>query len=180
MQAPVRTLVSEAEFLALPESTDKIELLDGEVIVSPSPTFWHHEVLQRLVFSLRHWAMQVGARVTIGQAPLDVRFQQGRILQPDAFVILDVVGRDQVGPLSRVPEICIEVLSTDRVYDRVTRRMIYAQAGVQDYWVVEPAGLIERFSGPNLAQVEELRGHLTTPLLGGYDLDLDELFRVAE
>jgi Uma2 family endonuclease len=91
-----------------------------------------------------------------------------------------VVPRDQSGPLSRVPEICIEVLSTDRVYDRVTKRMIYAQAGVQEYWVVEPAGLIEHFSGPNLARIEELRGHLTTPLLAGYDLDLDELFRVTE
>jgi Uma2 family endonuclease len=180
MQAHVRTLVSEAEFLALPESTDKIELLDGEVIVSPSPTFWHQEVLRRIVLSLGQWATQRGARVTIGQAPLDVRFQQGRILQPDAFVILDVVPRDQSGPLARVPEICIEVLSTDRVYDRVTKRMIYAQAGVQEYWVVEPAGLIERFSGPNLAQIEELRGHLTTPLLVGYDLDLDDLFRVTE
>ena len=62
----------------------------------------------------------------------------------------------------------------------MTKRMIYGQAGVREYWVVEPAGLIERFSGPNLAQVEEVRGRLTTPLLGGYELDLDELFRVAE
>ncbi len=124
--------------------------------------------------------MQAGAKVTIGQAPLDVRFQHGRILQPDAFVILGIVPRDQAGPLSRVPEICVEVLSNDRVYDRVTKRMIYGQAGVREYWVVEPAGLIERFSGPNLAQVEEVRGRLTTPLLGGYELDLDELFRVAE
>ena len=102
MQAPLRTLVSEAEFLALPESTDKVELLDGEVIVSPSPTFWHQEILRRLVLSLGHWAMQAGAKVTMGQAPLDVRFQHGRILQPDAFVILGVVPRDQAGPLSRV------------------------------------------------------------------------------
>jgi hypothetical protein len=37
--------VSEKEFLDLPESTDKIELVDGEVVVSPSPTYWHQEIL---------------------------------------------------------------------------------------------------------------------------------------
>ena len=49
-------------------------------------------------------------------------------------------------------------------------------------WAARISSLHRRSSsaGPNLAQVEELRGHLTTPLLGGYELDLDELFRVAE
>src|SRR5262245_26365847 len=127
MQPRRRTLVSEAEFLSLPESTQKVELLDGEVIASPSPTLWHQELLQRLIVSLREWAARAGAKVTIGQAPLDVRFEPGRVLQPDAFVILDVMPRDQAGPLTRVPEICVEILSTDRVYDRVTKRMIYAR-----------------------------------------------------
>lgn len=178
MQAHQRTLVSEAEFLSLPESTQKVELLDGEVIVSPSPTFWHQEVLGRLLFSLRQWAGMRGASVTIGQSPLDVRFQPNRILQPDAFVILGVVPRDHVGPIGRAPEICIEVLSSDRVYDRVTKRFVYAQAGVREYWVVEPSGLIERFSGPELTRVEEIRDRLTTPLLEGYELDVVELFHM--
>lgn len=178
MQAHRRTLVSEAEFLALPESTQKVELLDGEVIVSPSPTFWHQEVLRRILLSLGQWAAGQAVPVTVGQSPLDVRFGPDRILQPDAVVILGPVPRDQVGPIARSPEICVEVLSTDRVYDRVTKRFIYAQAGVHEYWVIEPAGLIERFSGPELTQVEEIRDRLTSPLLAGYEVDLEALFRM--
>ena len=82
MHASARTLVSESEFLALPESHDKVELIDGEVIVSPSPTFWHQEVLRRLVHRLSRWA-DGRPDVTIGQSPLDVRFGRDRILQPE-------------------------------------------------------------------------------------------------
>lgn len=177
MQVVRRTLVSEAEFLALPESTQKLELLDGEVVVSPSPTFWHQEILGRLLFSLRQWAAGLSAPVTIGQSPLDVRFQANRILQPDAFILLAAVAPDHQGPIERVPEICIEVLSADRVYDRVTKRFIYAQAGVHEYWAVDPAGLVERFFGDDLTWVEEIRDRLASPLLAGYELSLADLFR---
>jgi hypothetical protein len=47
-----RRLVSEAEFLALPETTDKIELVDGEVIVSPPPSVRHQALVQQLVTQL--------------------------------------------------------------------------------------------------------------------------------
>lgn len=65
MQPARRSLVSEQEFLSLPETTDKVELLDGEVVVSPTPSYWHQEILQRLVFALRQWAAGRAA-VTIG------------------------------------------------------------------------------------------------------------------
>ena len=178
MQAHRRALVSEAEFLALPESTERVELLDGEVIVSPSPSFWHQEILRRIVFSLGQWAVRQTHPVTVGQSPLDVRFGPDRILQPDAFVILDAVAADHAGPIARIPDLCVEVLSTGRLYDRVTKRFIYAQAGVREYWVVEPAGVVERFAGPELTQIEEVRARLTSPVLAGYELDLDALFRI--
>ncbi len=173
-----RPILSEEEFLRLPESTGKIELVDGEVIVSPSPTYWHQEVLGRIVLALRTWARKRKGPVTIGQAPLDVRFAPGRILQPDAFVLFARVPRDHEGPIDRIPELCVEVLSTDRLNDRVTKRLLYAAAGVTEYWVVEPAGLVERWTGPGLTQAEELRERLTTPLLPGFSLDLRRLFAV--
>ena len=171
-----RALVSEAEFLALPETTLRQELLDGEVLVPPSPTVWHQELLGRVVTALRGWASETGARATIIQAPIDVRFGPNRILQPDAIVVLDILGRDTATPLTRVPEICIEVLSTDRAYDRVTKRYVYAEAGVQEYWIVDPAGVIERARGPGFAISEELDDVLESELLPGFQLDVARLF----
>jgi len=177
MADAARPLVSEREFLSLPESADKVELLDGEVIVAPSPSFWHQEVLARLVGALRGWADQSSSPVTVGQAPLDIRFAPGRILQPDAFVILDAVPRDHEGPLDRIPELCVEVLSTNRVYDRVTKRYVYGQAGVRELWTVETAGLVERWTGDGLASAVQVTDRLSTPLLAGFSLELADLFR---
>jgi hypothetical protein len=42
-----RSLISEAEFIELPETTEKVELIDGEITVSPSPSYWHQEVRAR-------------------------------------------------------------------------------------------------------------------------------------
>ena len=43
-----RTLLSEEEFLALPESAGKQELIDGELIESPAATDSHDELSRRL------------------------------------------------------------------------------------------------------------------------------------
>jgi len=174
--AAARPVISEAEFRRLPESTAKIELLDGEVVVSPSPTYWHQEIIGRLLVALRTWAAQQRRAVTVGHAPLDVRFGPGRILQPDAFVLLGRVARGHRGPIERIPQLCVEVLSEDRVHDRVTKRLLYAAAGVKEYWVVEPAGLVERWTGAGLAKGERMRGRLASPLLPGFALDLRRLF----
>ena len=172
----LRPLCSEEDFLALPESTAKIELVDGEVVVSPSPNYWHREILGRIVVALRAWAARQKKPVTVGQAPLDVRLARGRIVQPDAFVLFARVARNHEGPIDRVPQLCVEVLSSDRLHDRVTKRLLYAAANVTEYWIVEPAGMIERWSGAGLARAEELRQRLTTPLLPGFALDLHRLF----
>ena len=169
-------LVSEEEFLLLPESQNKVELLDGEVIVSPAATVWHQELLFRIVASLREWGQSQKRPVYVGLSALDVRFAPNRILQPDAFVILDLVDLRAKGPLTRVPEICIEILSTNRSYDRLTKRVVYAEAGVQELWLVDPEGTIERRHGPALGQSEELADRLTSPLLPGFELDLGQLF----
>jgi Uma2 family endonuclease len=168
-------LVTEDEFLELPESVERIELIDGEVVVSPSPSFWHQEILGRLVFALRNWARQQARPVTVGQAPLDVRFGTGRILQPDAFVLLSSLSPSQTGPLDRVPEICIEVLSGNRSYDRLAKRLIYAEAGVHEYWIVDPNGSVERWV-EGLTRPVVVAHRLTSELLPGLAIELGELF----
>lgn len=178
MALPRPVLVSEEEFLQLPESMDRVELLDGEVIVSPAPTIAHFIVLKRIVYDLETWARAQDESFFVGQAPVDVRFGPNRILQPDAFVLRGDIPFDHVGPLDRIPELCIEVVSSDRLYDRVTKRSVYASAGVQEYWTLIPSGsgLFERWTGKDLGTREEITGPLTTPLLPGFELDVPALF----
>ncbi|HMI93011.1 MAG TPA: Uma2 family endonuclease [Polyangiales bacterium] len=176
MSTPARAFVTEAEFLALPESNQHIELVDGDVIVAPTPTYWHQEVLTRIVTALRNWACAQNASVTVAQSPLDVRFAPGRILQPDAMVFLEVLPLDIAMPVDRIPAICIEVLSSDRTYDRVTKRYLYAEAGVREYWIVDPTGTFERRSGAALGEHELCERELTSTLLAGFALELLRVF----
>ncbi len=155
MARPALALVSEEDFLRLPEAVTKVELIDGEVVVSPSPSFFHQEIVGRLVVLLRHWASRQTTLLTVGQAPLDVRFGHGRILQPDVFVLFDRIPFDHEGPLDRVPELCIEVLSSRPSYDRLTKPTIDADAGVRELWTVEPGYFVERWSGDGLRQREQ-------------------------
>lgn len=175
-----RALVSEAEFLSLPESMQRLELIDGEVCVAPSPTFWHQETLSRIMGALRTWAASVPGPVTVCQAPLDVRFAPGRILQPDGFVLLARVPGGHEGPLDLIPALCVEVLSTNRAHDRVTKRYLYAEAGVQELWTVEPAGFVERWTGDGLSRSEAVREVLRSPLLPGFELDVPSLWPPEE
>ena len=169
-------LVSEADFLSLPETVDKVELIDGEVVVSPSPSVRHQLLLGEVYVALRAWASTAPTRASVFQCPLDVRFGEDRVLQPDALVILDTVAPDAAMPLERIPELCVEVLSGDRVYDRVTKRLIYAAAGVRELWIVEPSRVVERWTGEGLAAADEVTGLLSTPLLPGFELDVAAMF----
>ncbi|MDX2053404.1 MAG: Uma2 family endonuclease [Polyangiaceae bacterium] len=177
MTNAARSLVTEAEFLALPESMQQVELLDGEVVMAPIPSFRHQEILRRLVLALGRWVDTHPEPVTLTQAPLDIRFGPGRILQPDACVFLCKLPPDQEGPIDRVPDLCIEVLSLNRSYDRVAKRYVYAEAGVREYWLIDQAGAIEVRAAEGLAQVRELvEGKLESPLLPGFTLELKDLF----
>ncbi len=169
-----RTGVTEAEFLALPESMERIELLDGEVIVPPSPTFRHQRLVLDIAAALRSWA-RAHPPAAVGLSPLDVRFDAGRILQPDVLVVLDGIDAEVSTPLDVVPDLVIEVMSRHRAYDRITKRVVYTEAGVREYWVVDPENAqIEVYlgeEGPRL--VSDI---LLSELLPGFQLDLRDLF----
>jgi Uma2 family endonuclease len=167
--------MTEQEFLSLPESMDRVELLDGELILSPSPTYRHQYVLLRIVRALTEWAETQTGAITVAIAPLDVRFAPGRILQPDAFVAFAAPPLDHEGPITRIPELCIEVLSSYRSYDRMTKRLVYAEAGVAELWTVATDGNAERWCGERLSECESLDERLVSPLLPGFALDLAAL-----
>lgn len=126
----------EEEFLSLPESHDRIELLDGEVILSPSPTYAHQRIVAELLRHLMAWA-DAHPPAAVGLSPLDVRLGDSRILQPDLFIVRDGIPADLQGPVRAIPDLVVEVTSENRSYDRMTKRLAYAEAGVPEYWIVD-------------------------------------------
>jgi len=73
-------------------------------------------------------------------APLDVFIRDGDPVQPDLLILLpeqlDLIAKRGIeGP----PALIVEILSpSNPEHDRITKRAIYARAGVAEYWIVSP------------------------------------------
>src|SRR5687768_11133775 len=90
--------MSETEYLALPETMRRMELVDGLVVCEPGPSEGHQGILDGLLCDLHSWTRGLASPPTLRFAPLDVRFGPKRILQPDLFVFLDPLPRDVKTP----------------------------------------------------------------------------------
>jgi Uma2 family endonuclease len=171
-------LWSYDEFMALPESSLRIELLDGELIRQPPLDFAHQQRLASVASALSEWRSARSPKPDVCVGSLDVRMGPWRVVQPDAFVYVQPLPRPVPTPITVVPDLCVEIVMNDRVYDRITKRLVYAEAGVREYWTVVPRlGFVERWTGERLRTREECTERLVTPLLPGFELDVTGLLK---
>jgi Uma2 family endonuclease len=181
MPAPVTEWTLE-KLHALPDDGKRYELVDGELLVSPSPSLRHQGVVEELHLLLGPWARQHGFEVHF--APCAVTFSPRRELQPDLFVVPQVEGRRISDPreLTRLV-LAVEVLSPSTArFDRQTKRRVYLDQGVAEYWIVDPDGrTVERWRlGEERPEILDERLSWTPP--GDAPtlvVDLVELFRLA-
>ena len=143
---------TEAEYLALPESKQRVELLDGTLLVTPAPGIGHQQWARRLANLLEAAAP---ADVDVAEG-VNLRVGPSRLLIPDVLVVR---GRGEVKVHEAADALLVvEVLSPSSVsIDRVLKPHLYAAAGVSRYLRVEP--------GP--AQLPELWLYELGP--GGYE-----------
>ena len=117
----------------LPDDGFRYELVDGVLLVSPSPLVPHQLALSELLFRLRAAAP---AHLRVLAAPLDITFSRTRLLQPDIVVLHE----DQLtGPkVDGIPVLAVEVLSqSTRATDMTLKRHVLEQAGVPSYWLLD-------------------------------------------
>jgi Uma2 family endonuclease len=131
---------------ALPDDGKRYEVLDGELAVTPAPSFRHQYVAQYLWSILDRYVREHGIGYAI-MAPAEIEFSARRSLQPDVFVVPGDGGRPE--RWTDVPSLllAVEVLSPSTAYhDRVTKRGIYLRERVPDYWIVDPgAHVVDRW-----------------------------------
>lgn len=117
------------------EAHHHYELIEGQILMSPSPDMRHQDCVLNLALALRAAAP---ADLKVMVAPFDFAPEPGTVLQPDVLVIRRGTAEAQrtVAP----PVLVVEVLSpSSRTTDRVTKRELYARFGVEHYWIVDPA-----------------------------------------
>ena len=161
----------------------RYELVDGELLVSPSPRMEHHRALWWLVRVLDEYVQreQLGL---IGMAPADLELEPETIVQPDAFVIpLEEEVRARVWTDVHCLSLVIEVLSPSTAADdRGPKREHYQRNRVPEYWIVDlDSRLIERWR-PNDERPEILREQLVWHPAGAqspFEIALKDLWTAA-
>lgn len=120
---------------ALPDDGRRYELIDGGIIVSPSPTIDHNVIALWIATVL--WDTLPDGRFVVGtdQSATVDRHNEPR---PDIVVVRSKHLRRTPFPIADAALVVEVVSPSSGLHDRETKRALYARAGIPSYWLVEP------------------------------------------
>ena len=127
-----------AEYEELPE-TPRCELIFGRFYVSPSPSLLHQ--LAALILWRTLYDVSRTTRALAVAAPFDVALFDHSVVQPDVLYFSAARRKLIRGRAEGPPDVVVEVVSPgSERKDRIQKLRLYAEAGVQEYWLVDTAG----------------------------------------
>jgi Uma2 family endonuclease len=132
---------SEGSYLSFTESISQIvELVDGSIQVPEMPTRTHQQIVHALLSLLLVFLRQNEAGDAVA-APYRVWLKSGTFREPD-IVVYTSEHLDRFGErYGRGADLVVEVVSDDaasRARDYEDKRRDYAEAGIPEYWIVDP------------------------------------------
>jgi Uma2 family endonuclease len=168
------------EFLQLEESNLPCELINGELYMSPAPSFTHQTVLSNLNDFVKSYARKHGGVSMF--APVDVFLDQKNVLQPDLlYIAKENMGIISERGLNAAPDLAVEIISPSNSFkDRNQKRKLYQKFGVKEYWIIDPGNkTLEIYDfhmedTPVLYLAEE--GIVISKLLPGLTFRFEDLF----
>jgi Uma2 family endonuclease len=164
-----------------------LELIDGVVVMSPSPFPVHQAVLHEIQRQFAR-AQDSGAKLVVFP-DTDVEFGPGLVYRPDLAVyraerMSAIPSRLRVPP---APDLIVEILSAgSKGTDLITKRDDYERTGVAEYWAIDPTpelrARVWRQEGPGSARFIEAPlpapsapDTLPSAAVPGFSLDLAAL-----
>ncbi|MDQ1327050.1 MAG: hypothetical protein QG641_330 [Candidatus Poribacteria bacterium] len=171
---------TEEDYFNLPETNKIIELSEGRLIITPSPTEQHQKISGNLHFLIKNH-IQIKKLGEVRYSPLDVRLYEGVIREPD-IVFMSNEHKDRIAKTYwGVPDLVMEIISESTAKeDRVTKFFEYLKAGISEYWIVDSfRQSIEVFALENGTYVTFGKwgsGEIAkSKLLDGFEVIVDEI-----
>lgn len=169
------------DLFSLPDDGRRYEIIEGELYEMPAPSWDHAVTVMNLILLLAPVVQALGGQVLT--APLDVLFEGADPVQPDIVVLLPESAAIGAGRgVEGAPDLLVEVLSpANRGHDLLTKRALYAGAGVREYWIVDPTNRTAEIltldrDAFHTIQVASGADAILSPLLGGMTLPLPTVF----
>lgn len=169
------------DYLKTPEDK-RYELINGELIMTPSPVPNHQRISGKLEFILRKFITENNLG-EVFDAPCDVYLDNENVVQSDIVFIfkerLNIIGKKNI---QGAPDLVIEIISENSVYrDMVQKKRLYARFNVKEYWIVIPEEeeievYILKDNTYQLYQTYDKADTLESPALKGLTVVLKEIF----
>ena len=177
-----KTKLTYADYAKTPEG-ERWELIDGELIMAPSPKEAHQSVQVDLGAPMHLFARDNDLG-KVYFAPFDVVLSEHDTVQPDLLFVskdrLHIITADNV---QDAPDLVVEIRSPSTArQDWTTKRDLYERHGVREYWLVDPeaatiAVLILTDSKYGVAGTYGIGDTLTSTALEGFSIALADVFR---
>jgi Uma2 family endonuclease len=171
------------DYKSLPESeTKRFELLQGDLIMTPSPGFKHQVVSSKLEKILGDIIEEHGWGVLL-HAPFDVKLGDD-VVQDILYVSnqrADIIHEEAI---EGAPDLIVEILSpTTAERDRTYKRTLYARHGVREYWLADPERQtidVLTLGESGFETVGQFARHQQAPsqVLPGLAVQIDDVFSV--
>ena len=178
-------LLTYEEYLDTPEIEGRFDIVDGEMIMAPSP-IPDHQITSSEFFLILH---QFIIERNLGKllfAPLDIVIRRAplRTRQPDLLLLSNesFARIDRRKPIEEAPELAIEILSPSNTRRRVQDALAdYAAIGIKECWLVSiRARTIEVLTLVNgdwrrlaLLRAED---RIRSDVLAGLDVEVGQFF----
>jgi len=167
---------------------ERLELIKGRIFkMSPAPNSIH-QIISASLFNALYNHLK-GNQCRVFYAPFDVRLTTRSIddkdiitvVQPDICVICDRKKYDDKGGIGS-PDIVVEILSPGNNKKELQNKYeVYEESGILEYWIIHP--LLNTFLKYTLtngqfqaSKLLTIGDYVTTPILPGFVLSLDDLF----
>ena len=174
---------SEEEYLSL-DTNHLVEFSQGQLEFLPLPTFSHQRLVALLYRLLSGFVEKRGLGVVMF-APLRIRLGQVKFREPD-LVFIAAEHADRLGEqFWQGADLVMEIVSPDDPErDKVTKRREYAQAGIPEYWIVDPTEAsinVLTLRGQEYALHGEFPAGkaASSVLLEGFKVDVGDVFSEA-
>ncbi|MGH2559090.1 MAG: Uma2 family endonuclease [Thermomicrobiales bacterium] len=135
----ITRLLTHADLDQFPNDGKRREIIGGELFVAAAPVREHQD-FSGFFYLLLHESVVATRWGRVYYAPVDVKFSEHDVVEPDLLVIRRdrmhlYRGNTFYGP----PDIVVEILSpSNRSYDEVEKARLYAANDVPEYWIADP------------------------------------------
>ncbi|MDR2364073.1 MAG: Uma2 family endonuclease [Spirochaetaceae bacterium] len=166
------------------DGEERYEIIDGEAYMMAPPSRLHQDISMAL--STRIYNFLKGKPCKVYAAPFAVRLnplpdkRDDTVVEPDLVVVCDPSKLDDRG-CNGTPDLIIEILSPSTArYDRIIKFQKYREAGVREYWIVDPEekSLLVYVLKNNeyMASAYEETALVPVTILPGLEIDLNTVF----